>query len=208
MLRIAATLLTTGLILSTFDDASAGRCRQSFRGERRVERRAARASRFPAPTSCSPDTGCTPLSTAGEPTARSEAKASPPPVTAEEEAWYDELLKLGIIDADYEIHWKNDSHAERKAFYGKMKAILVKDTGLSNGESTSSSQAKTSPSPVTAEEQAWYDELLKLGIIDADYELHWKNDSHAERKAFYGKMKAILDQGSDENGTGVTVGEK
>ena len=45
--------------------------------------------------------------------------------------------------------------------------------------------------PITAEEQRWYDELLKKGYIDQGYAVHWKNDSHAERIEFHREIVAI-----------------
>jgi hypothetical protein len=54
-----------------------------------------------------------------------------------------------------------------------------------SGESTPVAQGD----PMTAEEQRWYDEMLKKGYIENDYAEHWKNDTHAERVEFYQKIK-------------------
>jgi hypothetical protein len=58
---------------------------------------------------------------------------------------------------------------------------------------------------MTAQEKAWYDELVQKKLLDAELKKIWEDDSHEKREDFYRQMTAAHREGQ-EKATDATSG--
>jgi hypothetical protein len=125
MSRITTSLAIITIVVSTCADVSAGHRRGNrFRMRHGSPCVGQSYNRGAAPASCTLGTAET-AHQSGE----TSGETTPAPrdvITAQEKEWYNKMLEMKYIEADFAPIWEDDSHADRKKFYDKVMAAHQK----------------------------------------------------------------------------------
>jgi hypothetical protein len=154
MSRITASLGIIAIVVSTCADVSAGHRRGNrFRMRHGSPCVGQSYHRGAAPASCTPGTTGAAAETAHQ-SSETSGKTTPAPhdvITAQEKEWYNQMLEMKYIEADFAQVWKDDSHADRKEFYlqimeahQKGQAAKAADAASNSGDDATSDNPQQS----------------------------------------------------------------
>jgi len=91
-------------------------------------------------------------------------------LSAQEQGWFNEMVKGGLLKQEDLDTFKAMSPAERKQYYDDFKK-------------------ETAAPALTAQEQGWFDEMVKGGLLKQTDLDTFKGMSGPERKKYYDEFK-------------------